>query len=328
MAIETLQPGIEPTRTVKLWTPNTIGAFTFFLGFPSGITLASINWFKIGMKWKAFANILIGIVGIVVIYFIPENPTRSVALVINLGFVAYIRHQMEADIDLLTDYKAENAHWGSGFLYSLLGWAIIIVIAASAFFLEPLIPGTSSYYYNRGNGYLDNGDFKNAITSYTQAVELDPENIYSYINRGYIYIQLGDFDLAIADFDKAIELNPDETLAYINRGVAYRETGRHGDAITDYTSAIRLNPNGIDAYFGRAYVYMQINDFNGAIPNYSKIIQIDQNNADAYYMRGVAQEALGQVDEAKADFEKALEVAIDLKLRQEIMKELQKLKEQ
>ena len=91
--IEDLQPSPEPIPTIKLWSPNTIGAFTFFLGFPSGITLASINWFKMGMKWKAFANILIGIVGIVAIYLIPENLTRSAALLINLGFVAYIRYR-------------------------------------------------------------------------------------------------------------------------------------------------------------------------------------------------------------------------------------------
>jgi hypothetical protein len=41
-----------------LWTPNTIGILTFFTGFPTRITLASINWFKMGMKGKAFAHIL------------------------------------------------------------------------------------------------------------------------------------------------------------------------------------------------------------------------------------------------------------------------------
>ena len=118
MTVETLQLGIEPTRTIKLWTPNTIGAFTLFLGFPSGISLASINWFKLRMKWKAFVNILLGIIGIVIISLIPENLTRPVALLINLGFVAYIRYQMESDIDLLTDYKVESAHWVSGFFLS------------------------------------------------------------------------------------------------------------------------------------------------------------------------------------------------------------------
>ena len=203
MSIETLQPSLEPTRTIKLWSPNTIGTLTFFTGFPSGITLASINWFKMGMKWKAFANILIGMVGILIIYLIPENLTRSVALLINLGFVAYIRYQMESDIGLVTDdYNVEKAHWFSGLLYSLLGWAPIIVVIAIVSFLQPLIPGTAAYHYAQGNYYSDNGDDIKAIANYNRAVELDPKDIYSYNNRGLSYINLGKYESAIADFSK------------------------------------------------------------------------------------------------------------------------------
>lgn len=363
MSIETLQPSLEPTRTIKLWSPNTIGALTFFTGFPSGITLASINWFKMGMKWKAFANILIGMVGILIIYLIPENLTRSVALLINLGFVAYIRYQMEADIDLVTDdFKVEKAFWFSGLLYSLLGWGIIIVIAASMFILEPLMPGTSSYYYNRGNSYLDKEDYKNAIASYNKAIELDLKDSYSYTNRGYAYVELGELDLAFADYNEAIELNPEDyfaynnrglifqsrsdydraiedftiaiqidpetILAYRNRGITYRMKGEYGNAISDFTNVIRIDPNNIEAYFERGYVYMMINDYNGAIPNYSKINQIDPSNALAYYLRGVAHEGIGKTNEAKNDFNIAHELTADPVLKQKIEYELQKLNEQ
>lgn len=362
MSIETLQPSLEPTRTIKLWSPNTIGTLTFFTGFPTGITLASINWFKLGMIWKAFANILMGMIGILAIFLLPENLTRSIALVINLGFVAYIRYQMEADIDSLTDYKVDNAHWFSGVLTGAAGWAITIIVLFFINFLQPLIPGTAPYYYNLGNSYLDKGDYKNAIASYNKAIELDPTNSYSYTNRGYAYVELGELNLAFADYIEAIELNPDDyfaynnrglifqsrsdydraiedftmaiqinpetILAYRNRGITYRMKREYGNAISDFTNVIRMDPNNIEAYFERGYVYMMINDYNGAIPNYSKINQIDPSNALAYYLRGVAHEGIGQTNEAINDFNLAHELTADPVLKQKIENELQKLNEQ
>lgn len=360
--IEEFQPSSGSIPTIKLWTPNTISALTFFTGFPSGILLASINWFKMRMRGRAIAHILGGIIGILIFLLLPEGYDRGFALLANLGFLAYIGKKMKGDMEGINGYNIQNAHWLSGLLIVLLGWGMVIAGGMIVIFLKPFIPGTSSYYYAKGNELANRGDFENAIVNFNKAIALNPEDSYFYTNRGFAFAELGDLASALADFNKAIELNPedyiaynnrghvyystrdydraiadytkaiyinpDNALSYNNRGLAYRDKGDYGNAISDFTSVIRIYPNASEAYFDRAYVYMLINDFNGAIPNYDRIIRLEPNNALAYYFRGIAYEGLGQINNAEKDFEKALELAADPNLKQEIANRLQNLKGQ
>jgi hypothetical protein len=110
MSIEISPSLSQPKPTIKLWTPNTIGTLTFFLGFPGGITLAAINWIKMGMKRKAFAHILLGIVGILTLFLLPDSLGRTLGLAINIGYISLLRQQMKGDIEKLDGFDVQNAH--------------------------------------------------------------------------------------------------------------------------------------------------------------------------------------------------------------------------
>lgn len=346
MAIETLQSEIESTRTIKLWSPNTIGTLTFFAGFPAGITLASINWFKMGMKWKAFVNTLIGIIGLVIIFLIPENLTRSVALLINLGFVAYIRYQMKADVNLLTDYKIENPNWTSGCLISLVVWVGIALIIFFATFFSPLSPVDGPYFYiDQGDKNFKKGDFNQAIIDYSRAIEVDPENELPYYDRGLAYANIGNYNLALADLDKAIDLNsndanlfhvrgliykemgnyehafldqnrsieldPKMADAYIERGIAYGNLGDHDNAFADFNKATELDPDNPLSFYNRGYEFYLQGNYQKAINDFNKTIKLNPNFIDAYNNRGISYAILGDNDKALADFNKTLELDPD-----------------
>jgi tetratricopeptide (TPR) repeat protein len=66
----------------------------------------------------------------------------------------------------------------------------------------------------------NSGDYDKAITIFSEAIKLDPENGAAFGNRGLAYAKKGDFDQAIADFNAAIRLNPDDARAFCNRGIA------------------------------------------------------------------------------------------------------------
>jgi len=59
---------------------------------------------------------------------------------------------------------------------------------------------------------------KNEILfDYDTVIRLDP-NAISYNSRGIFYAFLGDYEKAISDYSKAIEINPEDDLVYSNRG--------------------------------------------------------------------------------------------------------------
>lgn len=286
----------QPTPTIKLWTPTVIGVVTFFLGFPCGITLAAINWIKMGLRGKALAHILGGIAGIGLILMLPENATRLLGLVINIGAMSYLRQQMKVDIEGIQNASVQPAHWFGGCLASLATW-VVLAGAVVGFVLlqtifETLTPGHALYYSGRGDDHLKSGNYDQAIAEYTEAIRLDPTLSTIYYNRGLAYSYQGDYDHAISDYSQVITLNPDDEAAYFERGYNLAASG----------------------------------DYEGALADYSRFIQLNPGDAYAYNNRGLIYEELGLMDEAILDFEKVLEITTDAALRQGVEAELRKLK--
>jgi len=130
------QPSVAASPSVKLWTPGFIGAVTFFLGFPAGIVLASINWLRMKMTDKAIIHLVAGAVGTVIFLAIlimtPGNAGLLFALAINLGILFYLRWRMEKDIHVYqATSRVEKAGWPGG---CLIGLGMLVLYYLLAFF--------------------------------------------------------------------------------------------------------------------------------------------------------------------------------------------------
>ena len=158
----------------------------------------------------------------------------------------------------------------------------------------PLAQGNRSIsaktYFMWGNTKYYLGDYKGAITDYTQAIRLNPDYAKAYYNRGLAKSDLGQHFAAITDYDIAIRLNPDYADAYYNRGNAKYHLGQHFAAIADFDIAIRLNPDDADAYYNRGVVKYHLGQHFAAIADYDIAIRLNPDYAKAYYNRGIVKE--------------------------------------
>src|SRR5512135_1391348 len=68
---------------------------------------------------------------------------------------------------------------------------------------DPAGPYVALVYGRRGAAYQSKGDLNHAIADFTQAIEVDPNEVRFYVNRGIAYRDKGDLDKALEDFDKA-----------------------------------------------------------------------------------------------------------------------------
>ena len=73
---------------------------------------------------------------------------------------------------------------------------------------------------------MNKNDLEGAISDYTKAIEVQPNDYENYYNRGVARLTKGDNDGAIEDFSRAIEMSPQFPLAYNNRGNARKAKGR------------------------------------------------------------------------------------------------------
>lgn len=300
MSIEISQSVSQPRRAIKLWTPTAIGTLTFFLGFPAGIALTTINWIKMGMTRKAIPHILIGIAGVIALIFLPDNIGRIAGLALTWGYIAFFHSQMKSDIEKLDQFDVRNAHWFGGFLISAALYGIVLIgivvftLLQTAY--ESITPGHASYYATRGDNNLNSGNYDLAITEYTRAIELEPNSRALYYSRGLTYHRKGDFENAIDDLTFSLNIPVKVVVSdadvYYARGQVYEDSGKHELAINDFTQFIKLQPSDVYGYTNRA----------------------------------VSFEGLGQLDKAIKDIEQAIELASDPSLKQAIEKELTRLK--
>jgi hypothetical protein len=122
----------------------------------------------------------------------------------------------------------------------------------------------------------------------------------------------GDYSQAITDFTEAIHLDPQNVAGYVDRGLAYEAEGRLQEAISDYDLALRFDPNDAETYLHRGDAWFGLAEFDRAIHDYTEAIQLDPDNGLAYYYRSLAHQERGEMNEAKSDHDKALRLTPSL----------------
>ncbi|MBI2830622.1 MAG: tetratricopeptide repeat protein [Chloroflexi bacterium] len=176
-----------------------------------------------------------------------------------------------------------------------------------------LDPRSAEAYFHRGNAYSDSGDDEQAIADYTKSIDLNPKEGNPYYNRANVYYRRLEIDKAIADYTKAIELDaPYSPESYFNRAKSYAFKRQFDKAIADLTDAIKLRPDYLKAYDERAIVYAAgLREFDKAIQDHSKAIDLDPKRAQGYFNRGITHMMMAQPSLASADFNKVIEISTD-----------------
>ncbi|CAG9760375.1 unnamed protein product [Ceutorhynchus assimilis] len=94
----------------------------------------------------------------------------------------------------------------------------------------------------RGNDFMKNSQYNEAIDEYTKAIDLNPNNAVYFCNRAAAYTRImKDID-AITDCNEAIKLDPTYGKAYGRLGIAYSNLNKLELALDAYQTALRYDP--------------------------------------------------------------------------------------
>lgn len=78
--------------------------------------------------------------------------------------------------------------------------------------IRKIIPVTilqATQLKDKGNAFLQAGDFTKAIECYTEAIGVQPSNHVFYSNRSAAYAKDARYEQALEDAKKCVELKPD-----------------------------------------------------------------------------------------------------------------------
>jgi tetratricopeptide (TPR) repeat protein len=118
-------------------------------------------------------------------------------------------------------------------------------------------PGFSGFYAMRGFTYGKLGFNRKALSDYNKAIKLDPEAADTYYMRGALFARMGDFRRALKDLNRSLQLDPQPAEVYVMRGSVYMVTGNTFKAINDYKVAARLGHKTSQNWLGRKKINWQ-----------------------------------------------------------------------
>jgi tetratricopeptide (TPR) repeat protein len=227
----------------------------------------------------------------------------------------YLNKAIE-DLEEATDYNPFDAYYFEelGKKYYIIGeYGSVIAKFERAIKLKSsknyTYPSRSFLYFLCGRAYFKKGDYKEAINSFTKAIDLFPHSFY-YEERGKAYYKIGEFHKAVKDFIKAINLEENERLL-LNRNLfrwfakALYADGSYEIARIVLTDVIELKPDDAEYYNLRGMVYLQEGMYEKAVEDFTKAITYGGWNFIYYQNRGEAYKRMGLKNKARIDFIKA-----------------------
>ena len=102
------------------------------------------------------------------------------------------------------------------------------------------------------------GEYSQAISFCTQALEVDSNYIDALYWRGYSQTALGNYSAAVADLSKLLELQPTDAQAWSTRAAAHRRMGNLTAALSDANKSIELDAKRWDGYMTRAMIFAEM----------------------------------------------------------------------
>ena len=144
---------------------------------------------------------------------------------------------------------------------------------------------------------------------YVQAIGQDP-----YAHGDFKSLGVQDaFSKAERALRRAIELDPNNAQTYAHRAAAYGQLFQYKKAASDYSRAVELAPD--NARFQDALAWFLVRcpdvayrDYHRALEHGKRAIELDARNAGYHRTLGVIHMELGDLEEALAECQKALDI--------------------
>jgi len=113
---------------------------------------------------------------------------------------------------------------------------------------------TAAQFKDQGNKHLQAKEFEQAITCYTKAIELDPNDHVFYSNRSAAYLSLRNAEKALEDANSCVRVKSDWPKGYTRQGAAFHAMRRYDEAVKAYEAGLKIDPNDAGLKSGLAEV--------------------------------------------------------------------------
>lgn len=153
-------------------------------------------------------------------------------------------------------------------------------------------------YSLRAKCWLAAQQFGKAKADAKNAIAQDGRQSLPWIITGYCQMGENDPPSAITSFTEAIKIEPANAEALLNRGICYFYSNDMQKTVDDETAAISAEPKAFEAYFYRAQANMNLGNWNGVKDDGQVMVKLDRNSGEGHAIFGYGLEGTGSGYEA------------------------------
>ncbi|WP_147634403.1 tetratricopeptide repeat protein [Treponema pectinovorum] len=151
--------------------------------------------------------------------------------------------------------------------------------------VSPFLPGTIDDLLLMAIHEHNNGHTENAISIYTQILELKPEPAppvmaVVFKHRGMAYFASNEYDHALNDFNTSVKYDPKGFRAYYYIGIVYTLKKEYEKAVEAFSKSLEINEFQSHARYRRAVAYFKLEDDNKALEDLSAAEAMGLENND------------------------------------------------
>lgn len=133
-----------------------------------------------------------------------------------------------------------------------------------------------------------------------------------YLNNGITLLEGGKFNQAIFSFEEALELDPQLWIAYFYQGVCFKLIDNLSDAEVSLLRSLKIKPDSQESLLEMGKI-LALQDRVGESSDYfSQAIAVSKNKSEIYYLLGNLNLITKRVSEARTYYNKALNLQSDL----------------
>jgi tetratricopeptide (TPR) repeat protein len=146
------------------------------------------------------------------------------------------------------------------------------------------------------------GNLQGALQQYKEALRLDPNNQGALFRLGSLYTQLKMFGDAVETWQRYIKATGGSAASYNNLAYCHELAGRSADAEAAYKLAVARDPSDQASRVNYGLMLARL----GRVTDATIQLQAALKPGEVHYNLGSIFEQQGKIDQARAEYEKAI----------------------
>src|SRR5260221_2307389 len=147
---------------------------------------------------------------------------------------------------------------------------------------------------------------QHARQQYQEAISLEPDDWVLQRGLANLLVKVGDVPGAEVAMTKSVELLPHDLTGHLELGLLLVQSRQPVDASTQFEEVLRQDPRSVAALNGLAIAQNTLGQPDQAIATLNKALTVNPKSADTHLNLGTALETAGHKNEAREHFRLAL----------------------